>query len=55
MLTDPALVDEDEADQGWKFGELDAAIGSLPAGELRSRQRQHFDALQLVGVSSPAR
>ena len=50
MFTDPALVDEDEADQGWKFGELDAAISALPAGELRSRQRQHFDALQLVGV-----
>ena len=50
MFTDPALVDKDEADQGWKFGELDAAISALPAGELRSRQRQHFDALQLVGV-----
>lgn len=50
MFTDPALVDEDEADQGWKFGELDAAIGALPAGELKSRQRQYFDALQLVGV-----
>jgi hypothetical protein len=50
MFTDPALVDEEEADQGWKFGELDAAISALPAGELRSRQRQYFDALQLVGV-----
>jgi len=50
MFTDPALVDEDEVDQGWKFGELDAAISALPAGELRSRQRQYFDALQLVGV-----
>jgi hypothetical protein len=50
MFTDPALVDEDEADQGWKFGELDAAISALPAGELRSRQRQHVDALMLLGV-----
>ena len=50
MFTDPALVDEDEADQGWKFGELDAAVKALPAGELRSRQLQHYEALQLVGV-----
>jgi hypothetical protein len=50
MFTDPALVDEDEPDQGWKFGEIDTAISALPAGELRSRQRQHFDALQLLGV-----
>jgi hypothetical protein len=50
MFTDPALVDDDEHDQGWRFGELDAAISALPAGELRSRQRQHFDALMLVGV-----
>src|SRR4029450_13850148 len=50
IFTDPALVDEDEADEGWKFGEIDAAISALPAGELRSRQRQYFDALQLVGV-----
>jgi hypothetical protein len=50
MFSDPALVDDKEHDQGWKFGELDAAISALPAGELRSRQRQYFDALQLVGV-----
>ena len=50
MFTDPALVDEDDADQGWRFGELDAAIGALPAGELRSRQRQQVDALMLLGV-----
>jgi len=50
MFTDPALVDDDEDDQGWRFAELDAAISALPAGELRSRQRQHFDALMLLGV-----
>jgi len=50
MFVDPALVDDTEHDQGWKFGELDAAITALPAGELRSRQRQYFDALMLVGV-----
>jgi len=50
MFPDPALVDDKEHDQGWKFGELDAAISALPAGELRSKQRQYFDALQLVGV-----
>ena len=50
MFTDPALVDDKEHDQGWKFGELDAAISALPAGELKARQRQYLDALQLVGV-----
>jgi hypothetical protein len=43
-------VDEKEHDQGWKFGELDAAITAMPAGELKAKQRQYFDALMLVGV-----
>jgi hypothetical protein len=50
MFPDPALVDDKEHDQGWKFGELDAAISALPDGELKARQRTYFDALQLVGV-----
>jgi hypothetical protein len=50
MFPDPALVDDKEHDQGWKFGELDAAITALPDGELKARQRKYFDALQLVGV-----
>lgn len=37
-------------DQGWTFGELDAAIASLPPGPHRDRQRMHFDALSLLAV-----
>ena len=50
FFTDPVLVNRSEQDQGWRWGELDKAIDALPAGELRSRQRQHFDALMLLGV-----
>jgi len=50
LFADPVMVDRSEQDQGWRWGELNMAIDSLPAGELRSRQRQHFDALVLVGV-----
>jgi len=50
QFTDPVIVDRSEQDQGWRWGELDKAIDSLPQGELRSRQRQHFDALVLAGV-----
>jgi hypothetical protein len=39
-----------DPDQGWTFGELQAAIDSLPPGALRSRQRMHFDALSLLAV-----
>ena len=44
------MVDGSEENQGWRWGELDRAIDSLPAGEVRSRQRQLFDALMLAGV-----
>ena len=50
LFGDPVMVDRTEPDQGWRWAELDAAIASLPEGELRSRQRQHFDALMLLGV-----
>ena len=50
LFGDPVIVDRSEQDQGWRWGELDKAIDSLPEGELRSRQRQHFDALVLLGV-----
>jgi len=50
MFPDPALVDDKEHDQGWKFGELDAAITAIADSELKARQRKYFDALQLVGV-----
>jgi hypothetical protein len=50
LFTDPVLVNRSEQDQGWRWGELDKAIDALPEGELRSRQRQHFDALMLLGV-----
>ena len=44
------IVDEDDADEGWRWGEVDEAIAKLPEGELRARQRMHFDALTLLGV-----
>ena len=50
-FTDPVIVDREKpSSEGWRWAELDKAIDSLPAGELRSRQRQHFDALVLAGV-----
>lgn len=39
-----------DPDQGWSFGELGEAIDRLPAGEVRTRQRMHFDALTLLAV-----
>ena len=48
-FTEVVMV-EDKDDQGWRWAELDRAIDSLPAGEVRSRQRQHFDALMLAAV-----
>ena len=50
QVGEPVLVDASKQDQGWRWQELDRAIDTLPAGELRSRQRQHFDALMLLGV-----
>jgi len=50
LFGDAVMVDRSEQDQGWRWAELDKAIDALPAGELRSRQRQHFDALVLLGV-----
>ena len=44
------MVDGDNADQGWRWGEVDEAIANLPEGELRTRQRTHFDALTLLAV-----
>jgi hypothetical protein len=45
-----AIVEGYNADQGWRWGELDEAITKLPDGPLRTRQRTHFDALTLLGV-----
>jgi hypothetical protein len=39
-----------DRDQGWRWGEVEEAITKLPEGELRARQRMHFDALTLLGV-----
>ncbi|HET7220806.1 MAG TPA: hypothetical protein VFJ02_22290 [Vicinamibacterales bacterium] len=39
-----------DPDHGWTFGELETAIAGLPAGELRTRQQMHFDALSLAAV-----
>ena len=44
------MVEGDDADQGWRWGEVDEAIAKLPEGELRTRQRTHFDALTLLAV-----
>jgi len=44
------IVDKDDPDEGWRWGEVDEAIAKLPEGELRTRQRMHFDALTLLGV-----
>ena len=44
------MVEGDDADQGWRWGEVDEAIAKLPEGALRARQRMHFDALTLLGV-----
>ncbi len=44
------MVEGKDADQGWRWGEVDEAIAKLPEGELRARQRTHFDALTLLGV-----
>ena len=44
------MVEGNNVDQGWSWGEIDEAIAKLPAGPLRARQRTHFDALTLLGV-----
>ena len=44
------IVEGDDVDQGWRWGELDEAIAKLPEGPVRARQRTHFDALTLLGV-----
>ena len=44
------MVEGNNADQGWRWGEVDEAIARLPEGELRTRQRMHFDALALLAV-----
>ncbi|WP_239492476.1 hypothetical protein [Luteitalea sp. TBR-22] len=54
-VTEPAfrgtpILSSANADQGWQFGELDAAITALPPGADRDRQRIHFDALSLLGA-----
>lgn len=49
-ISDKIMVDGDKHDQGWRWREVDAAIDALPPGELRTRQRQHFDALALLAV-----
>lgn len=45
-----AIVSSRNPDQGWSWRELDEAIGSLPPGDERTRQRTYFDALTLLGV-----
>ena len=49
-MTPLVIVDGDDMDQGWRWSEVDEAIAKLPEGEIRARQRMHFDALTLLGV-----
>src|SRR5436190_1959786 len=49
-MTRLVMVEGNDADQGWRWGEVDEAIASLPEGPLRTRQRTHFDALTLLAV-----
>ena len=44
------MVEGNDVNQGWSWGEIDEAIAKLPAGPLRARQRTHLDALTLLGV-----
>ena len=44
------ITSSKDPDQGWRFGEVDRAISSLPASALRVRQRTQFDALTLLAV-----
>jgi hypothetical protein len=47
---DAVMVDGADPNQGWRWSEVDEAIEALPPGDLRDRQRMHFDALSLAGV-----
>ena len=49
-LSHPVIVSHSDTDQGWSWRELDDAVGALPPGEERTRQRTHFAALSLLGV-----
>ena len=45
-----------DVNQGWRFGEMTAAIAALPAGEHQARQQIYFDALRAgtdVGLRQP--
>lgn len=46
----PFIVNGDNPNQGWRWGEVDEAIAGLPEGPVRTRQRAHFDALTLLAV-----
>ena len=50
QMTRLVMVEGVDADQGWRWGEVDEAIANLPEGALRDRQRTHFDALTLLAV-----
>lgn len=44
------ILSKRDTDQGWKFGEVEDAIGETPAGTPRMRQQAHFDALRLLAA-----
>jgi hypothetical protein len=44
------IASKGDRNQGWTFGEVRAAIATLPAGETRARQSVQFDALALLAT-----
>jgi hypothetical protein len=49
-FTGSLILSRTNPEQGWQFGELEAAIGGLPAGPGAATQRAHSDALSLLAV-----
>jgi hypothetical protein len=44
------ILSRSNPEQGWQFGEMDAAIAGLPDGPDKLRRRKEFDALSLLAV-----
>jgi hypothetical protein len=49
-FTGALILSRTNPEQGWQFGEMDEAIGALPAGPSKATQRAHYDALSLLAV-----
>jgi hypothetical protein len=44
------ILSRSNPEQGWQFGEMDAAIAALPDGPDKLKRRMEFDALSLLAV-----